>query len=210
MILNQTVSVRGKKTFCIARPSPPFLGQCDAFISHSWSDDGKEKFAAIKKWATDFEKANGRLPTMWLDKACINQADIQSDLLCLPVFLSGCDELLIVAGPTYITRLWCVMEVFVFLTMGGSIGRITIIPINLGSVQEAKSTFKNADVSRSQCHHEAERQKMLAIIEKGFGNFDVFNSIIRHVFSERMAEVSTILDRVTSSRRRSAVYASSD
>ena len=30
------------------------------------------------------------------------------------------------AGPTYCERLWCVMEIFVFLHMGGSLDRITI------------------------------------------------------------------------------------
>lgn len=39
-------------------------------------------------------------------QACINQADIAANLACLPVFLSGCRELLCLAGATYATRLW--------------------------------------------------------------------------------------------------------
>ena len=48
------------------------------------------------------------------DKACIDQNDIQQSLACLPVFLAGCQTLLVVAGPTYCSRLWCVMELFTF------------------------------------------------------------------------------------------------
>ena len=43
---------------------------------------------------------------LWLDKACIDQQNISASLACLPVFLSGCKQLLIVPGPTYVHRLW--------------------------------------------------------------------------------------------------------
>ena len=39
-------------------------------------------------------------------QACIDQANIVASLACLPVFLSGCNELLVLAGSTYSTRLW--------------------------------------------------------------------------------------------------------
>ena len=48
------------------------------------------------------------------DKACIDQNNIQQSLACLPVFLAGCQTLLVVAGPSYCSRLWCVMELFTF------------------------------------------------------------------------------------------------
>ena len=44
-----------------------------------------------------------------------DQNNIEQSLACLPVFLAGCQKLLIVAGPTYTSRLWCVMEIFTFL-----------------------------------------------------------------------------------------------
>ena len=52
------------------------------------------------------------------DKACIDQNSIQQSLACLPVFLAGCQTLLVVAGPTYCSRLWCVMELFTFVRSG--------------------------------------------------------------------------------------------
>ena len=49
------------------------------------------------------------------DKACIDQNSIQQSLACLPVFLAGCQTLLVVAGSNYCSRLWCVMELFTFV-----------------------------------------------------------------------------------------------
>jgi hypothetical protein len=48
-------------------------------------------------------------------QACINQTDILKSLECLPIFLAGCRQLLILAGPSYAARLWCAMEIFVFV-----------------------------------------------------------------------------------------------
>ena len=53
-------------------------------------------------------------PLVPQDKACLDQGNIQQALACLPVFLAGCQTLLVVAGPTYCSRLWCVMEIFTF------------------------------------------------------------------------------------------------
>ena len=44
---------------------------------------------------------------VWLDKSCIDQTSIDESLACLPVFLAGCRQLLVLAGQTYATRLWC-------------------------------------------------------------------------------------------------------
>ena len=49
------------------------------------------------------------------DKACIDQNNIDQALACLPVFLAGCQTLLVVAGGTYCSRLWCCMELFTFV-----------------------------------------------------------------------------------------------
>ena len=39
-------------------------------------------------------------------QACIDQTSIDDSLACLPVFLAGCNQLLVLAGPTYTSRLW--------------------------------------------------------------------------------------------------------
>jgi len=83
------------------------FGDVDAFLSHSWHDSGSAKWAALQAWAEAFERAHGRRPTIWLDKACIDQQNIQASLAGLPVYLSGCDSMLVLIGKTYLSRLWC-------------------------------------------------------------------------------------------------------
>ena len=95
------------------------LGQCDAFFSHSWRDDGASKYTQLCEWAQPF-LAESHTPSIWLDKACIDQNDIDGSLAGLPIFLSGCQTLLILAGETYASRLWCVMELFVLSACGAS------------------------------------------------------------------------------------------
>ncbi|GMH52717.1 hypothetical protein TrRE_jg67, partial [Triparma retinervis] len=164
------------------------LGGCDGFISHSWSDDGGLKYEALKKWASDFEEKRGRAPQIWLDKACIDQTNIDDNLQVLPIFLAGCEKLIIVAGTTYKSRLWCIMEVFTFLKMGGSPERVVVIPVGLGK-DEAKASFDQIDVCLCKCYNENDKQKLFAIIEQGFGTFLEFNLIVRSVFSQRLVSV---------------------
>ena len=45
------------------------------------------------------------------------------------VFLAGCDTLLVLCGPSYLSRLWCVIELMVWLEMGGAISAITLRPL---------------------------------------------------------------------------------
>merc|ERR1712226_1422987 len=106
---------------------PCSLGKCDVFLSHSWHDPMADKWLALQQWRTGFVNRHNREPVIWLDKGCIDQGDVESDLRCLPIFLSGCKELLVLLGPTYLHRLWCVMEIFNFVHMGGEF--ITVIPL---------------------------------------------------------------------------------
>lgn len=44
----------------------------DYFFSHSWKDDPNAKLAALSKVVERFRSSNGRDPTFWLDKVCID------------------------------------------------------------------------------------------------------------------------------------------
>jgi len=96
------------------------LGHVDAFLSHSWHDDPAAKWACLQAYRESFKKEhNGREPKLWIDKYCLNQNRIDDSLACLPVYLAGCRKLVILCGTTYLQRLWCLVEMFVFLKMGG-------------------------------------------------------------------------------------------
>eukprot|EP00439_Symbiodinium_sp_Y106_P086001 s10_g30.t1 len=77
------------------------LGEADAFISHSWHDDPVEKWRALQAW--------------------------RRKLACLPIYLASCSRLVVICGETYLERLWCITELFVFLEMGGSPSNLEVI-----------------------------------------------------------------------------------
>lgn len=85
----------------------------DAFVSHSWHDNHEDKYEQLKKFAEEFERTHeGRSPTFWLDKTCLEQSCISDSLRMLPVNVMACDAILVCHGPTYTRRLWCVLELF--------------------------------------------------------------------------------------------------
>eukprot|EP00929_Paragymnodinium_shiwhaense_P054382 TRINITY_DN27249_c0_g1_i1.p1 TRINITY_DN27249_c0_g1~~TRINITY_DN27249_c0_g1_i1.p1 ORF type:complete len:270 (-),score=15.07 TRINITY_DN27249_c0_g1_i1:563-1324(-) len=83
---------------------PCRLSRCDAFFSHSWHDDPGQKWRSLSEWCHEFSEAHGRAPYLWFDKVCVDQSNIQTDLQCLPIFLAGCNSLLVSCGRTYTTR----------------------------------------------------------------------------------------------------------
>merc|ERR1712039_781245 len=88
---------------------------------------GKWKWEALQSWRNDFKAKRGREPKLWIDKYCIDQNNIVDSLLCLPVYLTGCWELVALCGDTYLSRLWCLIEIFTFVEMGGESARFTLL-----------------------------------------------------------------------------------
>ena len=158
------------------------LGSIDAFVSHSWRDSGAAKYKMLETWAEDYRQKNeGEEPVVWLDKACIDQENIEENLLALPVYLSGCKELLVLKGPSYSSRLWCIMELFTFLKMGGTRSRIVLKGEAQGDDDKTikRELLKGFDASKAQCHVAEDRQRLLGVIEAGCGSLDAFNSIVQ-------------------------------
>ena len=160
------------------------LGDVHAFLSHSWHDDAAAKWQALEGWGASLSE-----PMLWLDKACIDQQKIDESLAALPVYLSGCQALLVVAGPTYTHRLWCVMELFVFLQMGGSLERVTALTMPGKEVQQELAAF---DAAAAQCFKPEDRARLLAIIESAFGDFAAFNAKVRGIFQKRSATLEEL------------------
>ena len=177
------------------------MHRCDVFVSHSWHDPPATKWRALRRWAGAFEAQHGRAPTLWLDKACINQQAITQSLACLPIWLSGCDKLLVLAGPTYCTRLWCVMECFVFLYAGGEMEHVVVMPLveqpgtsadTSGSSAEPSAVhgpeeehatfsgpFARFDASRCECFQPEDKEHLLATVEAAYGSLHAFSTAVR-------------------------------
>ena len=178
------------------------LGEVHAFLSHSWHDDPSAKWTALSAWGN---KNAGAL--LWLDKACIDQQKIDESLAALPVYLSGCKELLIVVGPTYTRRLWCVMELFVFLQMGGSLERVTALALPGKEVQQELATF---DAAKAQCFKQEDRERLLGIVEGAFGDFGAFNMKVRKIFAKRTNTVDNFAKKEASKKYQVAPAAPSE
>ena len=195
------------------------LGSCSGFFSHSWRDEEElpgAKYAALCAWAHDYRLAHdGASPTVWIDKACILQSNVSEELACLPIFLAGCQQLLVCAGPTYSSRLWCVMELFVFLLMGGTQERISVLPLvaDFGSTTELSATndarahevllhqFSHFDARSARCFRPDDYEHLLSVIEASFGSIGHFNSEIRRTFSSpgtsAMSAIKSVADGVS-------------
>jgi hypothetical protein len=98
-----------------ARRSPRSPRQ--AFVTHSWRDDPLTKYRLLQAWRMRFIAAHGREPTVWLDVCCLDPRQPGSYVPCLPVYVAGCHSLLALCGSTFTSRLWCMVELFVFYEM---------------------------------------------------------------------------------------------
>ena len=150
----------------------------------SWRDPAKAKHATLSRWAQERETRTGEQTSLWLDKACIDQTDITQSLLCLPVFLAFCNELLVLAGPSYSSRLWCVLELYTFVIVRPAAGGLVIRPFDeAGPFKEGCETeyFRTFDANKASCYLAADRHHLLAVIEAGYGSIRAFNRRVRRI-----------------------------
>ena len=121
------------------------------------------------------------------DKACIDQkGDINASLKVLPIFLLSSKIFVVLAGKTYTSRLWCVLEMFTFLRGGGSLDRIAVYPLDIDSTE----AISNFDIRRADCTVKQDRHRMLAIVESSFSTFDEFNNACRKIFVAKLGGFS--------------------
>jgi hypothetical protein len=45
----------------------------------------------------------------------------------MPLYIAGCQRFVVLRGPTTLNRLWCIVEIFTFLAMGGSPDAIEVV-----------------------------------------------------------------------------------
>ena len=82
------------------------------------------------------------------------------------------------------------MEIFTFLRMGGAMERIEMKLIaNPGADKEEAlgslaQQFSHFDAAMAQCFLQKDRQRLLAVIEAAFGDFTVFNAIVRGALAD--------------------------
>jgi hypothetical protein len=176
-----TSGTRSQELFL--RTHPARLGEVDAFISHSWHDDPRAKWDSLQAWCDDFAANYGRPPKLWLDCCCIDQNNIEASLRCLPVFLSGCTKLLVIAGGSYARRLWCAIELFVYVCIHQKASSDCLEVRFVGKTAEERSlvgeSFKSFDVLRCECSKSEDQQRLQGLVEAGCGTSENLNVQIR-------------------------------
>jgi len=178
------------------------LGECDAFVSHSWHDDPRAKWIALQKWRQAFFLEHGREPLVWFDKCCIDQNQIEVDLRCLPIFLNGCSRVVVLCGPTYLTRLWCILELFTYMHLGRAIESIEVeLVLREGAEDEdgddIDAAFENFDVQHCQCTCPEDKHRMFTIIETAYGSMQRFNAVVQSITHEVYPQVQSRLPSLT-------------
>ena len=82
----------------------------------------------------------------------------------------------------------CVIECFTFLRMGGETDRIDLVPLHGLRAHEVPERFQAFDVNSAHCSAEETTQLLLGVIESGFGDLQTFNSLVRGIFSDKLAD----------------------
>merc|ERR1719491_970351 len=123
------------------------------------------------------------------------------DLRCLPIFLK------VLCGPTYLSRLWCILEIFTHVHMGGRSEDIDLVQVlregrELEDTKAIEASFDNFDARNCQCFHEGDKLRMLAIIEAAFGSLDAFNSNVRGIAGQVRMKLSIRSELVPMPTRR--------
>mmetsp|Transcript_25315 Transcript_25315/g.62681 ORF Transcript_25315/g.62681 Transcript_25315/m.62681 type:complete len:166 (-) Transcript_25315:139-636(-) len=136
-------------------------------------------------------------PRLFLDPACINHARLLDSLACLPVFLAGCNKLLVLRGPSFLQRLWCITECYVFLEMGGTAEQIELINLTRqeGGGQQGDAAddaalelaLRSFDARNATCTLEEDCSRLLSVIESAFGGVGRFNEQLRAVLLQACA-----------------------
>lgn len=146
-----------------------------------------DKFSALTQWVVERE-ATGRArtanPRLWLDRICLHVGALKlhQTLPLMPIFIAGSRHMVVLAGTSYSSRLWCAMEVFMCMqiggTKGGSKGQLVILPLR-GVDPDPARLFANFDVHRARCASALDMHSLKAIIEASFGDLSVFNKCIQ-------------------------------
>eukprot|EP00927_Polykrikos_kofoidii_P034609 TRINITY_DN29331_c0_g3_i1.p1 TRINITY_DN29331_c0_g3~~TRINITY_DN29331_c0_g3_i1.p1 ORF type:complete len:624 (+),score=69.98 TRINITY_DN29331_c0_g3_i1:118-1989(+) len=173
---------------------PCTLGDCDVFYSHSWHDDGHVKWAALTSWCEGFQRKHGRSPRLWLDKVCIDQASIDADLRCLPVFLAGCNTMFASSGSTYSKRLWCCMELLIYKAMlvsdeARAPPEVWLLGRDLRECDRLRVMWRNFDVRKSQCFDPKDKHRFLGVVQQYPGGHKGFNACVRDLVESMTAHV---------------------
>ena len=169
---------------CYSKSRPVSFEQVDYFVSHSWSDDPHAKWEAIQKMRADFKAKNGREPLVWFDKYCIDQTAIDMSVRRLPIFVVASSKFFVLFGPSYASRCWCMLELYVFNSVMRSglfkQSDLVIAPLkSKGSSLHLEKLAATFNIHDTQCMREVDRQTIFGIVEAAGDGHKGFDAAVR-------------------------------
>ena len=130
-------------------------------------------------------------PARVADKYCIEQTSITESLRYLPVYVSASSMVVLLIGPTYLSRLWCIWELFVIhmtRTLHDAL-YLSIAPFKLeeGFLQATRDfTVRDAG-----CFSEKDKATITAVINRfEHGGTKAFEAKIAQVGAKVVAEIT--------------------
>ena len=69
--------------------------------------------------------------------------------MCLPVHISSCKQIIMLVGPSYLSRLWCIVEIFLFSAAVNDMTRVECIALE-DSTENASKAKAEEDVRRAR------------------------------------------------------------
>lgn len=172
--------------FNFSRPLEPGE-KIDFFLSHSWHDDARAKWSELVKVAASFRAQRGRFPTIWLDKLCIDSSLKVDGLKVLCANVLACDKVMVLLGPTYSSRLWCVWELFTVLAfqrLESALAQVMILPL-VGEGAAELAALQHFDMDHARCfdpNEEARLRRVICALSRSH-----FNEAVRD-FGQKLAK----------------------
>merc|ERR1712050_212462 len=98
----------------------------------------------------------------------IDQLQIAEGLKTLPINLLSCKRMLVLAGPTYPTRLWCAWELltlFSFTKFEEALEKVVLRTIDPEGSSSSMEALKNFDIANAHCYDPNEEARLSLVID---------------------------------------------
>lgn len=138
---------------------------------------------------------------------------MDTQLALLPVWCASCDSFVMLFTPNLLSRLWCVVELFVWMHVGDTQAIVVCGSDFLHArashdveqaahaigidqqlqqadaqphIAQTASALASFDVRKAECFGDDTRARLLSVIEVGCGSLDTFSEIAISVLSARL------------------------
>jgi hypothetical protein len=189
-------------------PEPIQCDDPDFFVSHSWQDSFSEKYEALQKVSRAFELQNGREPILWIDKYCIDQKNIKQSLKYLPVYVNACKKRLVIHGPSYFSRLWCMWELYVMKKGDPTLDNTIFMSVENHGTDALGVELSTFDLANAGSYNRDDKAKVISIINSQRGGVAGFNSTVREMPKQLSLFQRSVAGAKSFSRRTSQAFRS--